>query len=687
MEDSSPPPPADNSEPNPRIGQNVNGNGNQVIGKAINSIIVNGKVVYVTIIQPVLKNLLPPPIEVVRTLTTQNEIERQILLTKVRSRVNRRLARSLHKIAEIELGLEDCVGLVQQDDDDADFSDVSRDVLPQGTQAIDIFDRNSAGRTLAIFGEPGSGKTIMLLKLAEEMISRTEQDSGQPIPIVFNLSSWTIKPQSIEQWLIEEIDRKYGFGKASGKNWVETQALMLFLDGLDEVKVDRRNDCVEALNEFMKNHTTTEIVICCRIGDYEKLDARLSLQNAICIQPLNSQQINEYLDRAGEQLSALKTILPQDTVLQKLAKTPLLLSIMSLTYKGFTPEQIPLGGSLEDSRKRLFTNYVDEMFQRRVKLRHRNWIDWLFKRRRKKKKEPKYHREDTERWLIWLAQQMKVTSQSEFLIEGLQPSCLQTWEQRMCYRLGIGLLYGFIGTIFGLETTLVNGLFFGSIFGIWALIFHINLNIKPVETLRWNWNGNKNDSYTGNIIGLLFAIFNGLRELLQSKLVLGGMDYLDSFHQGEEVGRLIGSLISLPFSWWLGGMIFILIGGFRGPKIQDRDSPNQGIFSSTRNALIVGAIVFLIICLLSYSSIFNVLYGAELWGLILGLFYGGNATIRHFVLRLFIYRKRYAPWDYARFLDYASEKLFLQKAGGIYTFVHPMLRDHFAEMSQEQRKR
>jgi Cdc6-like AAA superfamily ATPase len=188
MEDSSPPPPADNSEPNPRIGQNVNGNGNQVIGKAINSIIVNGKVVYVTIIQPVLENLLPPPIEVVPTLTTQNETERQILLTKVKSRVNRRLARSLHKIAEIELGLEDCVGLVQQDDDDAEFLDASRDVLPQGTQAIDIFDRTEVGRTLAIFGEPGSGKTIVLLNLTEEIIRRTEQDLRQPIILMRCLS-------------------------------------------------------------------------------------------------------------------------------------------------------------------------------------------------------------------------------------------------------------------------------------------------------------------------------------------------------------------------------------------------------------------------------------------------------------------------------------------------------------------
>jgi predicted NACHT family NTPase len=64
---------------------------------------------------------------------------------------------------------------------------------------------------------------------------------------------------------------------------VEKQALMLFLDGLDEVSADRRNDCVRALNDFMIDCFTTEIVICCRIRDYEALlsDDRLLVDNAM----------------------------------------------------------------------------------------------------------------------------------------------------------------------------------------------------------------------------------------------------------------------------------------------------------------------------------------------------------------------------------------------------------------------
>jgi hypothetical protein len=37
--------------------------------------------------------------------------------------------------------------------------------------------------------------------------------------------------------------------------------------------------------------------------------------------------------------------------------------------------------------------------------------------------------------------------------------------------------------------------------------------------------------------------------------------------------------------------------------------------------------------------------------------------------------------NYARFLDYCTERLFLQRVGGRYRFIHKMLQDHFAHFS------
>ena len=73
------------------------------------------------------------------------------------------------------------------------------------------------------------------------------------------------------------------------------------------------------------------------------------------------------------------------------------------------------------------------------------------------------------------------------------------------------------------------------------------------------------------------------------------------------------------------------------------------------------------------------IFGLSL-GLIFGLKYGGVAVIQHFALRSLLYKKGRIPWNYARFLDYASERIFLQKVGGGYIFVHRMLLEHFARM-------
>jgi hypothetical protein len=39
-----------------------------------------------------------------------------------------------------------------------------------------------------------------------------------------------------------------------------------------------------------------------------------------------------------------------------------------------------------------------------------------------------------------------------------------------------------------------------------------------------------------------------------------------------------------------------------------------------------------------------------------------------------------APWRYARFLNYATERSLLQRIGGRDRFVHPLLQDHFSSM-------
>jgi predicted NACHT family NTPase len=91
--------------------------------------------------------------------------------------INGVLEKPLHGISFIELGIKDR----------------TYERCLTGRKNSDIFYEIIPPQTLLILGEPGSGKTMLLLGLAREMINRAEQSLEHPIPVVFNLSSWSVK--------------------------------------------------------------------------------------------------------------------------------------------------------------------------------------------------------------------------------------------------------------------------------------------------------------------------------------------------------------------------------------------------------------------------------------------------------------------------------------------------------------
>ena len=88
-----------------------------------------------------------------------------------------------------------------------------------------------------ILGEPGSGKTTVMLTLANHLINQAEADTEAPIPVVLNLSSWAEESKPLEKWIVDELGKKYGFGKRGKqtKKWLRKHHLVLLLDGLNEV--------------------------------------------------------------------------------------------------------------------------------------------------------------------------------------------------------------------------------------------------------------------------------------------------------------------------------------------------------------------------------------------------------------------------------------------------------------------
>jgi hypothetical protein len=163
---------------------------------------------------------------------------------------------------------------------------------------------------------------------------------------------------------------------------------------------------------------------------------------------------------------------------------------------------------------------------------------------------------------------------------------------------------------------------------------------------------------------------------------------------------------------WIIGLVVAIGLGFVELEIADKTYPNQGIRESAINALRYGlvlGVIFGLILGLMFGIIIGVIvaiFFGQIWGwnkpinaiatflaMILGwiitqivgvllgvLYFGGWASIKHLILRLILYFTGHIPWNYAKFLDWASDKLFLQKVGGGYIFIHRSLMEHFAEM-------
>jgi predicted NACHT family NTPase len=100
----------------------------------------------------------------------------------------------------------------------------------------------------------------MLLDLARDLLSRAEHDLAQPMPVVFNLASWTEARPSLAEWLVDELHTKYNIPRKVAQLWVEEEALVLLLDGLDEVSLSRREACLKAINTFHQSHGLTGLV-------------------------------------------------------------------------------------------------------------------------------------------------------------------------------------------------------------------------------------------------------------------------------------------------------------------------------------------------------------------------------------------------------------------------------------------
>ncbi|HEY54082.1 MAG TPA: CHAT domain-containing protein [Caldilineae bacterium] len=442
---------------------------------------------------------------------------------------------AFHSVAEDQIGFQK--------------EEETQSISPE-MEIVDIFEE--ANQSLLILGQPGSGKTNALLQLARALIAEAEHDPDAPVPVILNLSSWADKRVSIAEWVVYELNLiQYGVPRDLGRQWIENNDLVLLLDGLDEVDGRYKQDCIEAINDFVVQHGLMGVAVCCRLDEYRNQLVQLQLRAAILLEPLTAEQIDAYFEVVGAPLAGLRTMLEQDASLRELVRTPLMLHIMSLTYRGqpaVAPSAAPEATIAR--RERLFADYVQRMYKRKMEA-----------------KKP-YSDEQTTAWLSWLAQRMIEHNQTTFLIENMQPSWLPTADWRWAYMLISRLMLGLIGGLFGglvigmglapheglshalqrgLAEGVLGGLVAGPVVAIVDMLWITKIGrTKRIGALSLGLQSALKTLVIGLTVGLsvsiLFAVIFGLSNWL-------GRGPLDWWVEGVSVGLIFGLSSGLFFAF------------------------------------------------------------------------------------------------------------------------------------------
>ncbi|MCB0036473.1 MAG: hypothetical protein KDE51_20715, partial [Anaerolineales bacterium] len=524
------------------------------------------------------------------------------------------------------------------------------------------------------------------------------------------------KGQGLLPWLVDELNLQTGLAEQLATDWLRVGQLILLLDGLDEVAEIHRESCVTAINDFTKQFQI-QLAVCSRLADYETLTDKLRLQNAIKIEPLGREKIDTYLAAHDPELEALRTVLPHDPVLLELAQTPLMLSVMTIAYRGLTTAELDTRLDTAARRHQLYATYIAAMFGRRP-LTDTNGYDQT----------------QALTWLTNLAHGMINHNQQLFYIERLQPTWLSEraknrykWLQSLIIGLASALISGlaaalviglsgglyiefFNGSSYYIQNALNFGVSFGLAFGLLLGLGSQRIvpdKIELLETLTW--------------LPLTRArITQALRSALIFSLPILFLSWLFT---PDKPAKTIGA-----------GLAFALMGGLMGGRLLKEwallfgrattfakfqglfdmiiapappppsSQPNQGILASIQNSRLFGSVVGFIlgpvigIALaiaadgLNVGIAYTILSGG-LCGLAVGLFagmmyYGGLVTLQHYLLRWRLAAYDILPglsrsWRYPdqkliHFLDAMRDRIILRRVGGGWLFIHRTLLEYFA---------
>lgn len=220
----------------------------------------------------------------------------------------------------------------------------------QTAQVIqDLMQNLSSSHPLLVLGEPGSGKTMILLHLLQAQYEDSFAPGARTIPIMLNLSSFRAvsdvsDPRAlrdlITNWVVDQLITFYDVQVERNqlKVWLRDNRILYLLDGLDEVAVGSRQTCVAAINA-LNQEGNVRVVISCRREVYESEQLHVTNAHRLRVANLDDGTIRRLLEPADFE-GLRRWLFENQPQVPEWARKPFLLNAMMSGYQGTALEDI-----------------------------------------------------------------------------------------------------------------------------------------------------------------------------------------------------------------------------------------------------------------------------------------------------------------------------------------------------------
>jgi hypothetical protein len=546
---------------------------------------------------------------------------------------------------------------------------------------------NGAEGQMLLVGEPGSGKTVSVLRLIDHLSTAARADDTAPVPLLLSLASWA-EGQSIRDWVLEELCGR-GPGSYRVANCVGVERMLdegggvLVLDGLDEVGQSRRHACVHQINAYLRQRPTDRMAITCRRIEYDDLMAtgelvdRLRLFAAYEIQPLSYATVRSNIGTLAGRDDRWKALLagPEAKPFPKVLDNPLMLTLAA------TAKLDPVGLSGEPN--------IDARFVLKAFLDHQL-------------SGATFPEAGARRWLAWIARFLRpdpVNARTTFYLEDLTPAAGPRWLS-IFGTFGIALIMappalvvaGQLGLLLwlnlGLERELSEDIGITVGVTVWvagwvagALLLTCDCRATRIRVRRPSGGELRDHLLLGLIVGLVLGM--AWSAFFQYKTVTFGLKQLN-------LGPAVGLSVGLALAFDIG-----VVRSFRrSTALVETIATDDGLRFSRQSWLFVAGeygVIGLVVatCLglataLPPGTIMRLAAGMSGAGLVFGLNigldrYGGGYVVLQWRRRRELTRSGALPRDLVGFLAWASDRKVLRTVGGGYQFCHLTMRDLLAE--------